>query len=257
MTIFYRLQNEPVIDRPCVFTFGTFDGVHLGHRHIFERVAEEAKRQNRPTGILTFSNHPSKVLSPGHQVDWLTSESQKLKLMASYGFSVVVDVPFDAALSALSADAFLKVVRNMVPFTSLVVGDDVSFGKDRKGDKNFLSKFNNEFSLMLVEKFCIDGEPVSSSRIRQLISEGKFNEAEVLLGRPYCIEVKRCSETEWDPLHYALPPRGIYQALIRYNDQELLHETEVKVSSILEFEERYLESHSAVVQFIKLIRDGA
>lgn len=257
MTIFYRLQKEPVIDRPCIFTFGTFDGVHLGHRHIFERVAQEAKRLKMPTGILTFSNHPSEVLSPGNKVARLTSESQKLKLIASYGFSVVIDVPFDAALSSLSADAFLKAVRSMVPFTSLVVGDDVSFGKDRKGDKNFLSKFNNEFSLMLVEKFCIDGEPVSSSRIRQLISEGKLDEAEALLGRPYSVEVKRCSETEWDPLHYALPPRGIYQALIRYNDQELLHETEVKVTSILEFEERYLESHSAVVQFIKLLRDRA
>lgn len=254
MAIFYRLQKEPVIDRPCVFTFGTFDGVHLGHRHIFDTLAQVAKSVKLPTAILTFSNHPLEVLSPGQPVARLCSESQKLKQLASYGFSVVVDVPFDAALSALSAEAFLKAVQNMVPFSSLVVGEDVSFGKDRKGDKNFLSKFNNEFSLMLVDKFCIDGEPVSSSRIRQLISEGKFDEAENLLGRPYSVEVKRCSETEWDPLHYALPPRGIYQALIRYNDQELLHETEVKVSSILEFEERYLESHSAEVQFTKFLR---
>lgn len=257
MKIFYRLQKEPVIDRSCVFTFGTFDGVHLGHRHIFDTLAQVAKRQNMPTVVLTFSNHPLEVLSPGQPVCRLTSEAQKLKQLASYGFSVVVDVPFDAAMSALSADAFLKAVQKMVPFSSLVVGSDVSFGKNREGNKDFLSKFNNEFSLMLVEKFCIDGEPVSSSRIRQLISEGKFDEAEALLGRPYTVEVKRCSETEWDPLHHVLPPRGIYQALIRYNDQELLHETEVKVTSILEFEERYLESHSAEVQFTKFLRERA
>lgn len=257
MTIFYRLQKEPVIDRPCVFTFGTFDGVHLGHRHIFESQAQEAKRLNMPTGILTFSNHPSEVLTPGQKVAQLTSDAQKLKQLATYGFSVVVDVAFDATMSKLSADEFLKAVQNMVPFSSLVVGADVSFGKDRKGNRNFLSKFNNEFSLMLVDKFCIDGEPVSSSRIRQLISEGNFTEAAQLLGRPYCIEVKRTAETEWDPLQYVLPPKGIYTAKVRFNDRDYWHETEVKVSSILEFEERSLESHSAEVEFTKALRESA
>jgi riboflavin kinase/FMN adenylyltransferase len=254
MNIFYRLQKEPILDRPCVFTFGTFDGVHLGHRHIFESQQEIALRQNMPTGILTFSNHPSEVLAPGSPVSQLTSDAQKLKQLAKYGFSVVVDVPFDAMMSSLTAEKFLKAVQNMVPFSSLVVGSDVSFGKDRKGDKNLLSKFNNEFSLMLVEKFCIDGEPVSSSRIRQLISEGNFDESTALLGRPYCIEVKRTAETEWDPLHYALPPRGMYLAQVRFNGQEYWHETEVLVSSILEFEERTGESHSAEVQLTKLLR---
>jgi riboflavin kinase/FMN adenylyltransferase len=254
MTIFYRLQKEPILDRPCVFTFGTFDGVHLGHRHIFESQAKEAKRLKMPTGILTFSNHPSTVLTPSKPVSQLTSDAQKLKELLSYGFSVVVDVPFDTEMSCLTAEKFLEAVQNMVPFSSLVVGTDVSFGKDRKGDKNLLSKFNKEFSLMLVEKFCIDGEPVSSSRIRQLISEGNFDEAAGQLGRPYCIEVKRTAETEWDPLHYALPPRGLYLANVRFNGQEYWHETEVLVSSILEFEERTGESHSAEVQLTKCIR---
>ncbi len=256
MSIYYRLQKEPILQTPCVFTFGTFDGVHLGHKAIFEKQAQEAKLHNLPTGILTFSNHPSDVLTPGITSSMLTSDKQKLEQLKLYGFTVIVDIPFDDSLRTLSADTFLKTIRTMVPFSSLIVGPDVSFGKDRKGDKKYLDKLNKEFSLMVVEKICIDGQPVSSSRIRQVISEGNFQAAEKLLGRPYCIEVKRCGENEWDPLNFALPPRGIYEAQVTYNDQTICRELKVKVSSILEIDDSDEESHSAQVQFTKFLKES-
>ncbi|MCE5293714.1 MAG: FAD synthetase family protein [Chlamydiales bacterium] len=257
MAIFNRLQKEPVLDTPCVFTFGTFDGVHLGHKHIFDAVAQEAKRAKQPTALLTFSNHPSSVLTPEESSSWLTSNSQKLANLKPYGFTVLIDIPFTDALRELTADQFIKVIRMMVPFSTLVVGPDVSFGKDRKGNEKFLKKQEKEFNSIFVEKYAIDGLPVSSTVIRQAITEGNFEQAQKLLGRPYTIDVKRTDETEWDPLHYTLPPKGIYQAQIRYNDQEYWHEADVKVSSILEINERNEDSHSAEIQFTKFLREIA
>lgn len=256
MAIFTRLQKEPVLSSPCVLTFGTFDGVHLGHKHIFEKQTEEAKRLKLPTALVTFSNHPLDVLSPDTKTSWLTSNAQKLSALKEFGFAAIVDVPFTNALKELTAEEFLLAIGKMLPFSSLVVGPDVSFGKDRKGDKKFLKKREEQFISHFVEKIALDGTEVSSSRIRQLITEGNLSLAERLLGRPYCIEARRASETEWDPQHFALPPKGVYEARVRYNDQPGWHEVKVLLSSIIEIYERNEESHTAEIQPIKFLKES-
>ncbi len=255
MSIYYRLQKEPVLNTPCVFTFGTFDGVHLGHKHIFESLTKEAKRLKLPTALLTFTNHPSDVLEPKLRTSWLTSNEQKLAQLKEYEFAAVVDVPFTQALQQLTADQFLKLIRTMLPFSTLVVGSDVAFGKDRKGNEKFLKKQEKEFASIFVEKLSVDGQPISSSHIRESIFKGELDTAAKLLGRPYCVEVKRTDETEWDPMHYALPPKGTYQAQVRYNGQEYWHEADVKISSIVEIEERNDDSHTAEIQLTKLVKE--
>ena len=251
MTVIYHLQNSPVLKKPAVFTFGTFDGVHLGHKHIFNIQQQEAKKRKCPSAVLTFSNHPLELIKPSEHIRRLTSDAKKVSLLKEAGFSLVVDIPFDKTIRDMSAEEFIKKISRMVPFSCLVVGTDVAFGKDRKGDKNFLETLEKEFSSVFVDKLCIDGAPVSSSHIREAVAKGNFEEAASFLGRPYSIEAKRTSEYEWDPLDYALPPIGLYQAYIRYNDQEEWHEAQVRVTSILEITERSYDSHSAEVQFIK------
>jgi riboflavin kinase/FMN adenylyltransferase len=241
MALYTRLQDSPVISAPCAFTFGTFDGVHLGHKYIFDKL----KEQGLPTALLTFSNHPSEVITPQKPIPWLTSDSQKQALL---DFDVIVDVPFDAALQNLSAAAFLERVRKMVPFSVLVVGSDVAFGKGREGNSEFLKAYNDKFNTVLVDKCSIDNEPVSSSRIRQAIAHGDFSLAEKLLGRPYVVEVKRISESEWDPQGFQMPPRGIYSSRVLYNDQTHWREIDVHVSSMFAIYERNETSHSAQIQ---------
>lgn len=245
MAIYYRFQNEPVLHTPTVFTFGTFDGVHLGHRQIFETVKELAHKQKLPTAILTFSNHPLDVLSPSTRTPWLTSHAQKLQELAKYGFDVVITVPFTAQLQNLSREQFLQLVQTMVPISSLVVGEDVAFGKDRKGNKEYLS--TQGFATVFVQKKL----PISSSLIRQAIIEGKLDVAEKLLGRPYSIDAKRTGDTEWDPLYFAMPPQGSYLANIRYNDQKEWHEAVVKIAHSIEIDEKNSDSHSVEIQLKK------
>jgi FAD synthase len=150
-------------------------------------------------------------------------------------------------MRALSAEEFLQSLRSMVPFSHIVVGPDVAFGKSREGNKAFLEK-HKDFETIVVDKLSIDGKPVSSSRIRKALCLQDFQEAEKLLGRPYVIEARRTSETEWDPQGFQLPPKGAYKAFIRYNDQNFWHEIDVHVSSIIEIEERNETSHSAEIQ---------
>lgn len=249
MTVYYRFQKEAVLPSPAIFTFGTFDGVHLGHRHIFDKQFELARAEKQPTALLTFSNHPTDVLTPATRSRWLTSNAQKLKELQGYGFDAVIDVPFTAQLQSLTREQFLQLVQTMVPFSTLVVGEDVAFGKDRKGDKSFLKK--QGFSTVFVDKVSVDGTVVSSSEIRQAIAAARFDEAERLLGRPYCIDAKRSGDAEWDSLYFALPPQGIYLADIRYNDQKEWHEAGVKISSCIEIDERNSDSHSVEIQLKK------
>lgn len=253
MPVFTRLAKEPAVTAGCVFTFGTFDGVHLGHKHIFDVQSRIAKEYKAESALLTFSNHPRELLFPKEPTSWLTSDRQKLRLLASYGFKAIIDIPFDAAFKELSAAAFLEKIRAMVPFSHLVVGDDVAFGKGRVGNKSYLESQAIGFSTNFVEKFCVEGLPVSSSRIRQSIAQGSFKEAEKLLGRPYAVELRRTSETDWDPLGFTLPPKGTYLAAVCYNGEEIFHDCKVEVSSIIQIYDKNEISHSAELQFIEKI----
>ncbi len=253
MPVFTRLEKKPVVTAGCVFTFGTFDGVHLGHRHIFDLQNQIAKEYGLESALLTFSNHPRELLFPKEPTSWLTSDRQKLQLLASCGFTAIIDIPFDMAFKELSADAFLEKIRAMVPFSHLVVGEDVAFGKGRIGNKSYLETQATGFSTNFVEKFCLDGLPVSSSRIRHAITQGSFKEAERLLGRPYKVELRRTSETDWDPLGFTLPPKGTYLAAVCYNDEEIFHDCKVDVSSIIQIYDKNEISHSAELQFIEKI----
>ena len=179
MKIFKELTAYRVTERPCVFTFGNFDGVHLGHQYIFRQVLDEAHTQNLSSVILTFRNHPAEILRPDKAPSRLTSPEKKLELIESFGFDVVIDLPFTKEIAILSAAEFFNTLFVMLPIACFVVGDDVAFGKDRVGNKEYLLAKSKElgFKVKILEKFCVDGLVVSSTRVRKLIQEGDFDKA--------------------------------------------------------------------------------
>jgi riboflavin kinase / FMN adenylyltransferase len=234
MELFRSLQTTPVVTTPCIFTFGTFDGVHLGHQYIFNKVKEEARRLQANTACLTFSNHPAEVLTPSKTLAALTCDAQKVALIQSMGFDILIDLPFDAALRELSAEKFLQAVTQMLPIKELVVGSDVKFGKGGLGNKNFIMKYEPHMAAIFVERFCIDGLPVSSSRVRSAIQQADFGEAEKLLGRPYALLVKRLHDLCFDIKGLAVPPPGRYQARVMLEGEGEYRNAEILISSILE-----------------------
>lgn len=173
-----------------VVTLGNFDGVHLGHQKIFERVKEEASKIHGEAVVITFEPHPLKILSPDRCPPLLTPFRKKMMLIEKSGIQSVLCIEFSRSFSGLSPFEFVKeILVEKVKARKVMVGYNYHFGSGKKGDaqglKDLASRFNVEVEVM--EPLKIDDAVVSSSRVRQLLKEGKVEEASKLLGRDYPI----------------------------------------------------------------------
>jgi riboflavin kinase/FMN adenylyltransferase len=173
-----------------VVTLGNFDGVHLGHQKIFERVKEEASKIHGEGVVITFEPHPLKILSPEHCPPLLTPFRKKMMLIEKSGIKTVLCIGFSRAFSEMSPFEFAKhILVETVKAKKIVVGYNYHFGKKQRGDvrilKNIGKHFNVEVEVM--EPLRIGQTPVSSSKIRELIKHGEVEEASKLLGRDYPI----------------------------------------------------------------------
>ncbi|OGP90864.1 MAG: riboflavin biosynthesis protein RibF [Deltaproteobacteria bacterium RBG_16_47_11] len=179
-----RSFNNPVV------AFGNFDGVHLGHQKIFKRVKEEALKIGGEGIVITFEPHPLKVLSPSHCPPLLTPFRKKMMLIEPSGIQTVFCIGFTLALSELSPVEFVKsILMGKINPRKIIVGYNYHFGRKKSGDAKTLKVLCKPYQVEveIVEPLIIDGIPVSSSRVRELIKNGKMEEASRLLGRDYLI----------------------------------------------------------------------
>jgi riboflavin kinase/FMN adenylyltransferase len=171
-----------------VVTLGNFDGVHLGHQKIFEKVKEEASKVHGEAVVITFEPHPLKVLSPQHCPPLITPFRKKMMLIEKSGIKTVLCIEFSLAFSRILPFEFFKnILVEKVKAKKIIVGYDYRFGKKRKGDVEVLKKVGKLFNVEVevVEALKIDHTIVSSSRIRELIKNGQVEVASKLLGRDY------------------------------------------------------------------------
>ena len=173
-----------------VITLGNFDGVHLGHQKIFERVKEEASRFHGESVVITFEPHPLKVLSPRNCPPLLTPFRKKMILIEKTGIETVLCIEFSSTFSKNSPYEFIKnILVDNLKVRKIIVGYNYRFGRHHEGGietlKNISQRFNVEVEV--VEALKIDHMVVSSSKIRELIKEGEVENAAKLLGRDYLI----------------------------------------------------------------------
>ncbi len=173
---------------PAVVTVGTFDGVHLGHQEILRRLCAESSRDCLRT-VVTFEPHPQSVMRhrPG-VMPILSNTPEKIRLLRVCGVDRVFILKFDDALAELSAEEFLTgILLKELKAVKLVVGYNHSFGKDRRGDSRFLESVKEKygFDLEIVGPHSVNGETVSSTRIRKSLDAGDVGKAARMLGRPY------------------------------------------------------------------------
>lgn len=178
----------------CV-TIGNFDGVHLGHQILFAEVVSRAHDLKGTSVVVTFDPHPLKVLRPD-SIRLISTTEQKIELIAKAGIDVLVVIPFDREFAATTAEAFVEeILLATIGVRELVVGYDYAFGRGRQGNIEFLKEKGREhgFPVTVVEAHYENGMLVSSTRIRELVAEGKMDEVRLLLGRYYQIrgEVQR------------------------------------------------------------------
>ncbi len=178
--------------RNAVVAIGNFDGVHRGHQAVLERATDEAARRGVPALVLTFEPHPRKVFRPDMPLFVLTPPPMKARLLGEIGFAGLVEQPFTRAFAALPPEDFVEgILEQRLGISHAVTGFDFHFGKNRQGGPAFLMAAGERhgFGVTLVDAFRDEGaEIVSSSRIRELLSQGDVAQAAGLLGYRFTVE---------------------------------------------------------------------
>ena len=210
-----------------VATIGNFDGHHLGHRALLQTVVEAARKAQGISLVLTFDPHPVKILAPHADLCFLTSPEEKLAHLEAAGIDEVVFLDFNPAFAAMSPDQFAEeVLHRSLTLSELFVGNHFAFGKGRAGRIDDLVRLGEQFAFRVhpVAPVMIEGDVVSSSRIRRLIQAGNMEQAATLLGRTYGIRgsvvrgMQQGRAMGWPtanlriPADRVVPPDGVYAA---------------------------------------------
>ena len=186
----FRGHLHPV-PAPVVLAIGNFDGVHLGHGALVQRLVDAAQRLQLVPAVLTFEPHPREFFAPESAPARLTTLREKLELLAELGASQAMVCPFNSAFAALSAEQFIEqVLVQGLQVKHVIIGDDFRFGRGRAGDFGLLQLAGERlgFTVEAMQSVLVDGERVSSSAVRRALATGDMERAAALLGRPYIID---------------------------------------------------------------------
>ncbi|MFN8622622.1 MAG: FAD synthetase family protein [Chloroflexota bacterium] len=177
--------DELPADRPLVVTLGVFDGIHTGHAHVLRTLTSAAAEADAVPVVITFDPHPEQVVL-GRSPRLLCSLDERVARLEAAGVGIVVVQRFDEAFRQQSAAAFLDRLRLGRQLRGLVMSPESAFGHDRQGTIELVRRLAAEEGWRLIEipLLELDGERVSSARIRSLLAEGRRDEAARLLGRP-------------------------------------------------------------------------
>ena len=189
MAIFYNTEGLPEF-RNAVITIGTFDGVHMGHKTILKEVVQHAAEVNGESILITFEPHPRKLIHPDQPLKLITPLKEKLELVTAEGIEHIVVQPFTRDFSNQTADQYIEdfLVKKFSP-ESIVIGYDHHFGYDRTGNIDLLKKYAGKFGYRVFEISAklIDQATVSSTKVRNALTNGLVEEAEHMLGRYYSL----------------------------------------------------------------------
>ncbi len=224
MKIYRSLSEIPTNFGPTVATIGNFDGVHRGHLWVIEEVVARAKTLGTKSIAITFEPHPARVLRPESTLPLITPLTEKLDLLATTGLDAVVVIPFTKDFSLMSARDFAtQILHQTLHVTELHEGENFRFGHHAEGDVNNLEALGRELGFTCKVYFprAIRKQPISSSRIRQLITEGNVSQVRACLGHPFAIASTPASGRGYGtrytvptinlaPYNELLPANGVY-----------------------------------------------
>lgn len=221
----------------AVLTIGTFDGVHVGHQKILERIRQEALRVNGETVLFTFFPHPRMVLQPNSDLKLIQTQEEKLDKLGRLGLDHVIVYPFTREFSAISADDFvIEFLVKKLNVKTIVVGYDHQFGKNREGSLEQLQRLSKIYPFEVIEIPAeeIDEVNISSTKIRQAIEEGNMEIAHQYLAEPFELRGvvqhgKALGRTIGFPTanvalqdsHKICPGNGVYAVQVKLRDGRL------------------------------------
>ena len=233
MKIFNSI-NDFICSKKTILTLGTFDGVHIGHRKILEKVTQNTESDTTESLVLTFFPHPRMVLQQDTSIKLLNTIDEKAELLDKFGIDNLIIHPFDAAFSNLSAEEFVKeILVDRLNIHKIIIGHDHRFGKNRTADIGDLILFGKKygFEVEQINAHEIDEIAISSTKIRKALMEGNIKLANQFLGYSYfisgkVIEGKKIGRTLGFPTaniqinesYKLLPKNGVYIVSSEIND---------------------------------------
>lgn len=212
--------------RKVCLAIGFFDGVHIGHQQIIRQTVADARQQNALALVITFDRHPATVVAPEHAPALIYPLSQKLRTIASLGADTLLLIHFDQAFSRQPGEEFIRsLAQDLGGIHSLCIGANFTFGNRRDGNVALMQRLGQElqFTVHGMAQVALDGEVVSSTRVRKAIRGGNLDLASQLLGRGYSLigPVVKGDQlgrrlgfptANLDTTGLALPPNGVYSA---------------------------------------------
>src|SRR5438876_8194516 len=190
MRLFHGTDNAE-IQRPTVLTLGVFDGLHLGHQLIMTTVAERARAIGAVPTVITFDPHPRAVLHPESAPPLLQTFDQKIEALGILGIEQTIIIRFTQEFAQIRAEEFLQdVIGERLQAREVYLGRGFAFGHNREGNIDLLKRVSDQlgFHADEVPEVRLRGRRISSSRVREVLAQGKVNLARRMLGRPYGVE---------------------------------------------------------------------
>ncbi|MCR4956031.1 MAG: bifunctional riboflavin kinase/FAD synthetase [Lachnospiraceae bacterium] len=226
--IYFKDTTDFYVEEGTTLALGKFDGLHSGHRYLMNFLMKEKRERNLKSVIFTFERPPKDEIEKcAHNV--LSTNREKEFIFDYVGVDILIECPFNDEIMHMKAEDFVKMLVDRLHIKSIIVGTDVAFGFERKGDYKLLTKMGPElgFDVILVHKKQFDGEDISSTRIRGLIEEGDIEYANELLGYEFFIQGvvshgRHLGTTIGVPTinvipayRKILPPNGVYISRVR------------------------------------------
>ena len=231
LTAATELRARP---RKVCVAIGVFDGVHLGHQQVIRQTLADARQHEGVPVVITFDRHPNAVVAPGRVPPMLHSLPQKLRAIESLGVANTLLIRFDRAFSEQTGEQFIRsLALDFGHLHSVCVGSEFTFGHKRSGNVALLKQLGAELKFIVhgLAAVSLDGEPVSSTRIREAVRTGDLDSASQMLGREYSIagSVIRGDQlgrklgfptANLEVAGLILPPNGVYAVHARVAGRE-------------------------------------
>jgi riboflavin kinase / FMN adenylyltransferase len=236
MEVFRDIEDFRRPEMKTVVTMGNFDGLHLGHQALVANAVAEAKRSVTPSLVFTFDPHPLKLLAPERAPQMIVNQRDKMDMLKALGVDAVIVQRFDRRFASIDAEDFVRrYLIERLNLSKIWLGRDLRFGRARAGDAEDLIRWGSSlgFSVGIVEPILVEGKRISSSRIRQLIEQGRVDEVPPMLGRYHFISGSivnghhRGRELGFPTANLAaatelIPADGIYATTVELQNQRWL-----------------------------------
>jgi riboflavin kinase/FMN adenylyltransferase len=257
MEVFRDIEDFHRPELKTVVTMGNFDGIHLGHQALVANAAAEAKQWRTKSVVFTFEPHPLKLLAPERAPRMIVNHQDKIEMLQALGVDAIIVQTFDRRFASIEAEDFVRrYLLECLNLSKIWLGRDLRFGRARQGDAEDLIRWGSElgFGVGIVEPILVQGKRISSSRIRQLIEQGRVDEVRPMLGRYHFISGmvvsghRRGRNMGFPTANLAattelLPQDGIYATILELQNHHWLSVSSVGHNPTFEKGSRTVEAH--------------